>query len=164
MWIEGSIRASTPSPGAHYCMQSSFQRSGSIPATCKHGCDFSHHLYPVCSYSGATCLPLQPYITATVTAASIPVSFSLFQPHVNPFPSEPAKGQPCTHRQLLHARKPPACRWCALAAQWERTWKESFGSDKAKGRVQQQEGRWQPWKSCTACAAEVAVLCTGGQD
>lgn len=37
------------------------------------------------------------------------------------------------------------------------------GSDNAEGRVQQQEGRWQPWKSCTTCAAKGAVLCTGGQ-
>lgn len=33
--------------------------------------------------------------------------------------SEPSKGHPCTHRQLLCDRKLPACRWCMVAAQWE---------------------------------------------
>lgn len=33
----------------------------------------------------------------------------------------------------------------------------------AEGRVQQQ-GRWKPWKNCTMCAAQGAVLHTGEQE
>lgn len=86
-------------------MGSSFQR-GTITA-------LANRAFPITSLlSFLTAelydLSLQHYSAVRVTAANISASFSFFQPYISPLPSEPSKGHPCTHSQLLCDRKLPA--------------------------------------------------------